>query len=109
MTKTLLGAGLCILLLFLVFESQAVAQTTVANGDYELAELGPWTLTGDNGNELVGYYDTNGNGSLNLCWRRKPGLNAGQPFGNGGCAQDVYLISGVTYLFEANLAFAANC
>lgn len=90
-------------------QPEVAAQTVAPNGDWELQELGPWNLVGDNGNQLVTVYDVNGDGKLSWCWRRKPGLNAGQPFSNGGCEQDVYLVKGVTYDFSADLAYAVNC
>jgi hypothetical protein len=104
-----MGAGLLALLALFLPQGEVAAQTTTPNGDWELHELGPWNLVGDNGNQLVTLYDVNGDGKLSWCWRRKPGLDAGQPFSNGGCAQDVYLVAGEVYEFSADLAYAANC
>ncbi len=100
----LAGAGLC-LLFFVAPQPEAMAQTAVPNGDLELESLGPWDLFGDNAVQAVVQTDVNGNGSPSWCWRRKPGTDGC----NGGFLQDVYLIAGVTYQFDADVAYKCTC
>ncbi len=108
MKKVLAGAGCLILFLFILGSGEALAQNTVANADFELQDYGLWVKTGQNqGAEFV-QYDTNGNGQRSWCLKRKPGT--GFPFGcNGGPAQDVILIGGVTYNFFARICYIATC
>ncbi len=109
MKNLILGVGCCALLLLFLPQGTASAQTVVPNGDLELQALGEWELTGDNDWQKMKEYDTNGDGSLSWCWKRKPGKDVGQPFGNGGFAQDVYLVAGVAYEFNADVAYLATC
>jgi len=104
MRVLLAGAGLCLLFLF-VPQPEVMAQTAVPNGDLELEARGPWTLFGDNLVEDVVEYDVNGDGVRSWCWRRKPGTDGA----NGGFQQDVYLIAGVTYQFDADVAYKCSC
>ena len=107
--RILLGAGVAVLLLFFWSPGMAKAQNTVPNGDFEVQDLGPWTMTGDNGWTTMKLYDTDGDGVDSWCWKRKPGTDNGQPFGNGGLEQEVYLIQGVTYDFSCWVAYLCTC
>lgn len=104
MKKLLVGAGVCLLFLF-ASQSDALAQTATPNGDIELEALGSWKLFGNNTVQGVVKYDVNGDGNNSWCWRRKPGTDGC----NGGIEQDVYLIAGVTYQFDADVAFKCTC
>ena len=92
MKNIFIGAG-CIVLLLLFSGSDASAQNIVPNGDFELQDLGPWALTGSNSNTMLMQFDVTGSGQSSWSWRRMPGTGTG----NGGLAQDICLIGGVTY------------
>lgn len=104
MKAVLFGAVSCALLLFLLPGSLS-AQSMTANGDFELEELGDhWTLYGNNDKQNVIEYDVSGNG-LSWCNKWKPGSNQG----NGGFTQEVYMIAGQEYQFDADIAFVCTC
>lgn len=108
MKKVAIGAGSLALLLLFLGSGEALAQNVVANGGFELMDYGAWVKSGQNqGAEFV-RYDTSGNGQQSWCLKRKPGT--GFPVGgNGGPAQDVVLIGGVTYDFYARICYIATC
>lgn len=86
--------------LFFVCTGSLSAQETVFNGDLETKAYSPmWTLTGGNAHTTVVNYPTVA-GIYSYCVRRMPGL----PNDNGGIEQQVHLMGGVTYLFNANIA-----
>ena len=107
--KLIFGIGAAALFLLFLAPGAVLGQNVVPNGDFELQDLGLWEMTGDNGWVKIKDYDVNGNGQITWCWKRKPGLNSGQPFGNGGLKQDVHLIAGVTYEFNADVAYLCTC
>ena len=109
MKKLLLGAGALALLLLFLSAGDCRAQTIVPNGDFQLKELGPWELYGNNGYQECVRYDVTGNGSKSWCWKRRPGTNGGLPWGNGGIKQTINLIAGVQYELTADLAFLCTC
>jgi len=108
MKKTLLEGAAIALFLFILSPGTARAQNVAANGDFELQAQGPWDLTGDNAGVECLKYDTSGNGVKSWCWKRLPGSN---PFGggNGGLAQAVNLVAGVTYEFSARICYLSTC
>jgi len=72
------------------------------DGNFELgAALGPWSLFGDNAGAAFVQYDVDGAGGDTWCLRRMPGSDVG----NGGLTQDVLLVGGVTYQFDADIAY----
>ena len=104
MKKVLFGAGCAILLLLFNFGTDALAQNTVPNGDFELQDLGPWTLTGSNSSTAMVQFDVAGIGSSSWSWKRMPGTGTG----NGGLVQDIPLIGGHTYDLTINVAYVEN-
>jgi len=105
MKAVLFGAVLCSALLFLL-AGGLTAQSMVANGDYDLEELGDhWTLYGNNDKQNVILYDVTGDGKTSYCNKWKPGSNQG----NGGITQEVYMIAGQEYQFDADIAFVCTC
>lgn len=109
MKKLIPGFGAAALFLLLLAPGMAYGNNVVPNEGFELQELGLWVMTGDNGWTNLKEYDTNGDGTESWCWKRKPGLDGGQPFGNGGLEQSVHLIAGVTYEFNADVAYLCTC
>ncbi len=105
MKKVLYGAGLCAALLLIFLPGAASAQSVVPNGDFELQSLGPWQLYGNNSEQWLTNYDVTGDGKTSLCWKRRPGTNAG----NGGIKLQVYLTAWKTYYIEADAAFLCSC
>ena len=104
MRKWIVGAG-CLALLLLVFSgSEALAQNTLPNGDFELQAAGSWDLTGNNNGAMAATYDVTGLGS-SWCWKRQPGSDQG----NGGLTQAVYLLDGLTYDFSMDVCFICTC
>ena len=76
------------------------AQEIAFNGDFETKAYAPmWTLTGGNANTTVAYYSTVA-GKYSYCLRRMPGT----PNNNGAIEQQVHLMAGVSYFFNANIA-----
>jgi len=106
MKKVFVGAGLSVLLLVLT-SSSLFAQATasmVANGDFEQGVLNEWTLYGNNnGQELTKYQVLPS--VTTWCNKWRPGSNRG----NGGIQQDVYMIGGVPYQFDMDIAIKCSC
>ena len=76
---------------------------------HQLKELGPWELYGDNGYQECVRFDVTGDSKKSWCWKRRPGLNGGLPWGNGGVKQTINLLAGVQYELTADLAFLCTC
>ena len=108
MKKGMFGAGLLALLLVVLSPGEALGQNVVPNGDLELQSLGPWSTTGSTFGTYVVLYDTNGNGKLSYCYKRRPGYS---PLGggDGGIEQTVNLVGGVTYVFSADVCYICTC
>jgi len=78
------------------------AQERCRDGNFELGNaLGPWTLFDDNTGAGFVQYDVDGVGGPTWCLMRMPGSN----YGNGGVQQSVLLVGGVTYQFDADIAY----
>jgi hypothetical protein len=73
------------------------AQDMASNGNFELQALGAWSTNGQNTGALMVQHDVTGGGTASYCWERTPGTNGG----NGGLEQNVLLVAGVTYQFDA--------
>jgi hypothetical protein len=102
MKKLLVGAGLCLLLLFMS-QGDASAQNLVPNGGFEQQALGRWDQHGQNGSSLITEYDVSGNG-VSWCWKRQPADGH-----HGGIKQTVTLLGGVAYNVSMDLAFLCQC
>lgn len=106
MKKVFVGASLCALLLVLTSGSlfaQATA-SMVPNGDFEQGALNEWTRYGTSSGQEVTKFNVLTT-ALSWCNKWRPGSNGG----NGGIRQDVYLIGGLTYQFDADVAFKCSC
>lgn len=102
MRRLTIPAVFAVSALFLWAPPPLAAQEMCNNGNFELgAALGPWTLFGDNTGAGFIQYDVDGAGGDTWCLKRLPGTD----LGNGGVAQQVLLIGGVTYQFDADVAY----
>jgi len=102
MRKSNLPVALVFGLLCLWAAPPVAAQERCLDGNFELgATLGPWSLFGDSSGAGFVQYDVDNVGGATWCLMRMPGSN----FGNGGIEQDVLLIGGVTYQFDADIAY----
>jgi hypothetical protein len=90
---------------FLVFSclfciGTAGAQEVVFNGDFETGALtSSWKLTGENDFTEITAFDTE-MWEFSLALKRRPG----PPDGNGGLEQQVHMVAGSLYLFQASIA-----
>jgi len=103
MLKPIVAAVAAAAVLLLFAPSPAVAQDMALNGNFELQDYGPWTIYGGNTGTSLVQDDVNNNGTATWCLERKPGT----PDGNGGIQQDVLLVAGVTYQFDADIKYYA--
>jgi len=104
MFKFLLPVGLALGLLCLWGVSPLAAQERCMDGNFELGDaLGPWSLFGDNTNAGFVQKDVDATGGPSWALERAPGTD----FGNGGIKQNVVLIGGVDYQFEADVLYYA--
>lgn len=108
MLKIPVIAGSVALALLFLTVSAAEAQNVAANGDFELQDRGPWELTGQNQGSKPLSFDVDGDGYHSWSWKRQPGVKSPEG-GNGGLAQTVNLVAGVTYEFSANVCFHVTC
>ena len=84
----------------LIGANPASAQEVVFNGDFETGEYSHgWNLTGGNELTTIAVFEIT-QGNFSTCLKRCPGT----PSGNGGIEQQVHLMEGVTYEFNANIA-----
>ncbi len=96
------ASTLTLLMLFLFASAPPLtAQDMADNGNFELAALGPWSEYGDTTGTGMVMYDVDATGGPTNCFKRMPGTD----FGNGGIKQSVLLIGGVTYQFDADIAY----
>ncbi len=102
MHKIFVPVALALGLMCLWAAPPLAAQERCMDGNFELgAALGPWSLFGDNTGAGFVQYDVDGTGGPTWCLEREPGTD----FGNGGVTQDVLLIGGVTYQFDADVCY----
>ena len=57
-------------------------QDAAVNGNFELQDRGPWSLTGSNSHAEMALFDVDNDLVISWCWEREPGTNGG----NGGLA-----------------------
>ncbi len=79
----------------------ASGQDMATNGNFELQTLGTWSTNGQNTGAQMVQHDVTGSGPPSYCWERTPGTNGG----NGGLEQNVLLVAGVTYQFDADVKY----
>lgn len=104
MHKLLVPVALAFGLLCLWGAAPLAAQERCMDGNFELGSaLGPWSLFGDNTGSQFTMYDVDGTGGDTWCLERSPGSD----YGNGGIEQNLLLIGGVTYQFEADVCYYA--
>ncbi len=104
MHKFIVPVALALGLLCLWIAPPLAAQERCLDGNFELGNaLGPWTLFGDNTGAQFTQYDVDNVGGPTWCLERAPGSD----YGSGGIRQDVLLIGGVTYQFEADVCYYA--
>ena len=101
MIKGCLFTAAGLLLLLVASPAPLHAQDMAINGNFELEALGPWSLFNNNAHSSLLVYDTSGDGTSSWCVERKPG----KPNDNGGIEQDVLLVGGVTYQFDADVNY----
>jgi len=89
------------LTVLLLMATNATAQSTIFNGDFETGSYSPmWTLTGNNAATIISTFATVKGQPSSLCLRRMPGT----PSNNGGLEQKVFLVGGVKYNCTVNAA-----
>lgn len=97
-------AALALGLLCLWGAAPLAAQERCMDGNFELGDaLGPWTLFGDNTGAGFVQKDVDGSGGPSWALERAPGVD----LGNGGIQQNILLIGGVDYQFEADVLYYA--
>ena len=104
MFKVSVSAALAFGLLCLWGLSPLAAQERCMDGNFERgAALGPWKLFGDNTGAGFVQKDVDATGGPSWALERAPGTD----FGNGGIKQNVLLVGGVTYQFDADVLYYA--
>ncbi len=101
MFKLNILAAACTAAVFLLCGPPLAAQDMVLNGYFDFESTEKWTESGGTTGCDVVQYDVTGGGSPSWCYMREPGTNGG----NGSILQDVLLIGGVTYQFDADVAY----
>lgn len=101
MLKMNVLAAACVAALFLLGGPPLAAQDMVLNGYFDHQSTLKWTEAGGTAGCAVVQYDVTGTSSPSWCYEREPGTNGG----NGSILQDVLLIGGVTYQFDADVAY----
>ena len=102
MRKVIVLSGLACGLMLAWAVHPLTAQEMCNDGNFELGKaLGPWSLFDDNTGSSFAQYDVDGTGGATWCLERKPGSD----YGNGGIKQNVLLVGGVTYQFDADVCY----
>ena len=100
MTKLLAMASLVVALIAFSASGVLNAQEIVFNGDFETKSYTPfWTLNGGNVHTELDWFQTVLY-QTSFCLKRMPG----PPDDNGGIEQSVYLVQGISYVFNADIA-----
>jgi hypothetical protein len=102
MMKGCLSIAAGLMLLLLASPAPLNAQDMAINGNFEFQALGPWLDFGKNvHSNLMVVFDTNNDGTATWSLERRPG----KPDDNGGIQQEVLLVGGVTYQFDADVCY----